>query len=92
MARARHRVEPAGDAELAEQRLDAGMQRFARLVARSALALEKHDVEPPQRALDGGGAAGRPAADDQDVGIDASRCHDPSRRKITSRPSLKATT
>jgi hypothetical protein len=59
-----------GDSKLFKQRFDARMQSLARPVAAGPLALAQDDAQSARRAGDRCGAACRPAANDDYVGID----------------------
>src|SRR2546423_15447870 len=50
------------DAELTEDGLHAGMQRFTRAMARESLRFKERDLQAALRTVDGGGATGRTAA------------------------------
>ncbi len=89
MPRANDKREPIRDPQLAQQRLDPWMQRLARPVASRGCAFAQDNTEAPRRAGDRGGGAGRPAAYDNDVGIDLSVAHGPSSwRNRTVPPSV----
>jgi hypothetical protein len=75
MACADRDPKPVGEAELAQQRLDARMQCLARTVPREDSPLEQVHAQPARDAGDCRGGARRPAARDDYVGIALSRCN-----------------
>jgi hypothetical protein len=92
MARAHRGLKPLSQAELAQQRLDARMQCFARTVPGEDSSLEQVHAQPALDAGDRRCSARRPAPGDDYVGIESSRCHVPRRFRMTTRPSVNAWT
>ena len=72
-----HHRQPVGGAKLRQQRLNCRMQRFARPVSAWRFALAQHDTQASPGAGNRGGAARRPAANDNYVGIERSVVHEP---------------
>ena len=86
MARADSGLKPVGEAELAQQRLDARMQCLARTVPRQDSPLEQVHAQPALDAGDCRGGARRTAARDDYVGIESSSCQVPRRFRMTTGP------
>ena len=86
MARAHRGLKPLSQAELAQQRLDARMQCFARTVPGEDSSLEQVHAQPALDAGDCRGGARRTAARDDYVGIESSSCQVPRRFRMTTGP------
>ena len=73
--------------ELLQQTLDDPMQCLARTVPGEGSPLEQAHAQAVLGVGDRGRRTRRPAARDDYVGIESSRCHVPRRFRMTTRPS-----